>query len=91
MITTTATNVTVTPENPDGYLVGQSASSKVGFYGKTPTAQRAGADQAAVTTTAATTTTPWGFSTSAQANGIVTLVNEIRATLVAVGLMKGEQ
>lgn len=89
MLTTTSTNIIKTSENPDGHMIGQTADSKVGFYGQTPAAQRASADQAAVTTTAATTSTPWGFSTSAQANGIVTLVNEIRATLVATGLMKG--
>lgn len=83
-------NVNSTPKTSGGYLVGQSASDKVGFYGKTPVAQRASASQAAVTTTAATTTTPWGFSTSAQADAVVTLVNEMRAALVAVGIIKGE-
>lgn len=38
---------------------------------------------------AATDSTPFGFS-EAQANAIVTLVNELRAALVAVGLIKGE-
>lgn len=50
---------------------------------------RASADQAAVATTAPTNTTPYGFSTSAQAAAIVTLVNELRAALVAVGIIKG--
>jgi len=50
---------------------------------------RSGAAQAAVTTTAATSTSPYGFSAAAQADAIVTLVNEIRATLVACGIMKG--
>lgn len=50
--------------------------------------QRAGAAQAAVPTTAATNTTPYGYS-QAQANAIVTLVNEMRDTLIAAGLMKG--
>lgn len=89
MQTETTSNLVEVVESPDGYRVGQSASSKVGFYGATPVAQRASASQAAVTTTAATTTSPWGFSTSAQADGIVTLVNELRAALVAAGLIKG--
>lgn len=74
---------------PDGTCLGQSAADEISLYGVTPIVQRSGADQAAVTTTAATTTTPWGFSTSTQANGIVTLVNELRAALVALGAIKG--
>lgn len=57
--------------------------------GVAPVGTRSGAAQAAVTTTGATLTTPYGFKSAAQANAIVTLVNEIRATLVAAGLMKG--
>lgn len=73
---------------PDGTSLGQSATDKVGFYGASPIVQRSGSAQAAVATTAATSSTPYGYS-QAQANGIVTLLNEIRATLVAAGLMKG--
>lgn len=65
-----------------------SDALKYGFYGATPVAQRSGAAQAAAATTAATSTQPFGYS-EAQANAIVALVNEIRATLVALGLMKG--
>jgi len=72
-----------------GMVLGLDATEKVAFYGAVPIAQRAGSAQAAVTTTTATTTSPWGFSTSAQANAIVTLVNELRASLVALGLVKG--
>lgn len=88
MQVTTTSNVNQTPESSDGFKVGDSASSKIGFYGATPVAQRASANQAAVTTTAATSTTPFGY-TQAQADAIVTLLNEIRATLVEIGLMKG--
>lgn len=72
----------------DGVILGQSGDY-IGFYGATPVVKRGNASQAAVGTTAATATTPYGFSTAAQADSIVTLVNEIRATLVALGLMKG--
>jgi hypothetical protein len=45
---------------------------------------------AAVDTTVAvstsTTVTGWGYSTSTQANAIVSMVNEMRALLVALGL-----
>lgn len=74
---------------PDGISVGASITELVSMYGVAPVAQRAGSAQAAVTTTAATSTTPYGFSTSAQADAIVTLVNEIRASLVAFGIIKG--
>lgn len=88
MQTETTSNLLKTPASPDGIVVGQSASDKVGFYGVTPVAQRAGAAQAAVTTTAATSSTPFGYS-QAQADAIVALVNEMRAALVAAGLIKG--
>ncbi|HKP93451.1 MAG TPA: hypothetical protein VJS88_06110 [Chthoniobacterales bacterium] len=71
-----------------GYKIGTSATQTVGFHGATPVAQRSGAAQAAVATTAATNSSPYGFSQT-QADAIVTLLNEIRATLVAKGLMKG--
>jgi len=58
--------------------------------GTWPTGQRASANQAAVATTAAVSSSPWGFSTSTQANAIVTLVNEIRTSLIAAGVMKGK-
>lgn len=58
--------------------------------GTWPVGQRASANQAAVATTAAASSAPWGFSTSTQANAIVTLLNEVRASLVAAGIMKGK-
>jgi hypothetical protein len=72
-----------------GTKIGTSTTQKLAFYNATPIVQRASASQAAVATTAATQTTPWGFSTQAQADGIITLLNEIRTTLVNLGLMKG--
>jgi hypothetical protein len=90
MNTSTESNETNTPKSDGGYTVGQSTADKIGFYGlATPIAQRAGSAQAAVTTTAATSTTPYGYATSAQADAIVTLVNELRAALVALNLIKG--
>lgn len=62
----------------------------MGFFGATPTeAQLAATAQSAVATTAATSTSPFGYTTSAQANGIVTLLNQIRSDLVTLGLIKG--
>lgn len=73
--------------NKGGYTIGRTTAIKVGFHGATPSAQRAGAAQAAVATTGASTSA-YGF-TEAQANALVALVNEMRATLVEKGLMKG--
>ncbi len=74
--------------NPDGTVLGQSAADLISFYNATPVAQRSGAIQAAVPTTAPTNSSPYGFSQS-QATAIITLLNEIRTTLVGLGLMKG--
>jgi hypothetical protein len=75
--------------NPDGTVLGQSPCDLISFYNAAPVPQRSGAAQAAVGTAAPTNSTPYGFS-EAQAQAIVTLLNEIRATLVDVGLMKGQ-
>ena len=72
-----------------GTKIGTATTQKLGFWNATPIVQPASASQAAVATTGATNVTPFGYTTSAQANAIVTLVNEIRAVLVAEGLMKG--
>jgi hypothetical protein len=74
--------------NPDGNVLGQSASDLISFYNGAPVAQRSGAAQAAVPTTAPTNSSPFGFS-QAQAEAIIVLLNEIRMTLVGLGLMKG--
>ncbi len=75
--------------NPDGTVLGQSPSDLIAFYNGTPVQQRSGAAQAAVDTTTPTNAAPFGFSQT-QATAILTLLNEIRATLVGVGLMKGQ-
>ena len=74
--------------NPDGTVVGQSANDLIAFYNATPVAQRSGPAQDASPTTSPTNATPYGFS-QAQATAIITLLNEIRATLVGLGLMNG--
>lgn len=72
-----------------GTKIGTATSEKLAFHNSTPVIQRAGAAQVAVATTGATSSTPFGYTTAAQANALVTLVNEIRDTLVEKGLMKG--
>lgn len=53
--------------------VGVGTSSKVGFHGATPTPQRANANQAEATDLAS----------------VITLANELRASLIEKGLIKG--
>jgi hypothetical protein len=72
------------------------------YYGADAIAQPASAAQAAVATTAittaaiTTTTNAYGFATTTQANNLTavvaatrTLVNQLRADLVTLGLIKG--
>jgi hypothetical protein len=69
----------------DGVNMGRSTTDKIGFYGlTTPIVQPTGV--ASVTTTAATTTTPYGYSTSTQADAIVTALNTVITNLNSLGL-----
>lgn len=73
--------------------VGANASAKVGFHGAAPTAQRANANQAAVTYASQTISDP-PMQAQVQAinDGLVaaiTLLNEIRAAVVEKGVVKG--
>lgn len=72
-----------------GTKIATATTQKIGFYNTSPIAQRSGSAQAAVATTASTQTTPYGYSTSAQADAIITLLNELRAWAVAQGFIKG--
>jgi hypothetical protein len=73
-----------------GMVVGATSAELVGFYGATPVAQRQSSAMPAIATTAvissSTSATCFGY-TSAQATGIITLVNELRAAAVALGLI----
>lgn len=60
----------------DGTVVGQDATDKLSFYGKTPVVQPAHTDQAAITAGATATAT-------------TALVVQIQAALVSLGLIKG--
>lgn len=89
LLETTTSNEVSTATGDMKNLIGKSASDLIGFYGKAPVSQRASANQAAVGTTGATNSSPYGFTTAAQANDLVSRVNEIVATLTALGLWKG--
>jgi hypothetical protein len=76
-------------KNPDGTVLGQSAADLVGFFGATAVSQPADANQAAPSSTAATNGTPFGFTTSTQANALIACVRQIQSDLVKLGLIKG--
>ena len=64
-------------------------SGTVGIYGVTPVSQRSTTVGTIVATTVAVSTTSniWGFSTSTQANNLVTMVNDIYKALTSFGLI----
>lgn len=96
-VSLTATNSTLTtPTISSATMTGTNriqtliVSAGAAFFSVTAAiAQPSGAAQAAVATTAATTGAATYGLTSAQANGVVTLLNQIRSDLVALGLIKG--
>ena len=66
--------------------------NKVGFYGTTPVIQRTTTLGTTVATTVAVSTTTgaitsWGFSTSTQANNVVSLLNDVYAAMTSLGLI----
>lgn len=77
--------------------LGDAITDTVGFYGTTKVAQRAGAAQAAVTTTvgsavagtSATAVTPYGYA-QAQADAIVTNINTLRTDVLALATLSNE-
>jgi len=64
--------------------IGTSATDLVGFYGVAGVAQASAIT--AVTTTGATTTAPFGYSTSTQANAIVSALNSVITALHNIGI-----
>lgn len=74
--------------NDAGTSLGQSITEKISFYGVTPIAQPASADQAAAPA-GGTGATAGAYDTAAHRNTMITLVNEMRDVLINAGLMKG--
>lgn len=56
-----------------GIVIAQTTSDKIGFYGVTPVVQPASANQAVAT----------------DAASVIVLANQLRADLLALGLIKG--
>lgn len=83
------------PHQTNGVLIQTTASEKLGFHGATPVVQRAGAAQAAVATSNLTISGTYSQAeiqaVVARQAAVVTLLNEIRAALVAKGLIKGSE
>lgn len=73
----------------DGCLIGGAATDKVGFFGTTPADQRAGSSQVALTLTTTTSSSPVGLVTASAWTALFAQVEEIRAALAELGLIKG--
>lgn len=67
-------------------ITGGSLVATTGFGCNSKTAQTAVTVNAAVVATAATNVAPFGYVTAAQADNLVTLLNQIRAALVSNGI-----
>lgn len=65
-------------------VVASWASNAFSLFGGTPVTPQS--LPSAVATTAATNGSPWGFTTSTQANAIVSAVNSLRTIVAAYGL-----
>jgi hypothetical protein len=90
-----AIGVAYSDQNLDGSQIGASQSAlitgTVGFFGVTVVTQPTSSNEAAPISTVAVSisATQWAFGTSTQANQILTLVTQLRADLVTLGLIKG--
>ncbi len=80
--------------NPAEIASGGSTAfpNALGFFGTTPVAQQSTTLGAAVATTVAVSTTTgsitsWGFSTSTQANNVISLLNSVYGAMTTYGLL----
>ena len=85
---TQTTNYLFNGDSTDGIQLAGAATDKLGFYGVSPIVQPSGSAQAALTLTTATSS-GFGFSTATAFNAAVAQLEEIRASLVALGLIAG--
>ncbi len=86
----TASNVTITGNLSVGGKVaaGDAVSDSIGLYGVPKVSQRRSASQAAVSKLT-TTTLASATAVAGKVNGAITLLNRLRADLVAIGAIKG--
>lgn len=73
---------------PDGAQLGGASTDKVGFWGATPVTQPTNAAQAALALTTGTAS-GFGFTTVTAFNAFTAQLENIRASLVTVGILKG--
>ena len=85
--------VTEIKETAAGITVGRHPAKKLAFHGSAPAVQRPGAAQAAVATDALTAGATYSQAESTalatRCAALTVLVNELRASLVEKGLIKG--
>ena len=84
--TVTSSTQVASESTPDGFILGSNTTDLIGFYGKTPIVRSAAITLPAAT--ASTNTTPYGFTTSAQADAIVTSLRACLTALQANGLLQ---
>ena len=77
--------------NADGVNMGTGSTDYIAFYGTTPIVQRSGTCQSTQATSGfyLTNSSPWGFASPTVLCPLYALIIEMRATLIALGLMKG--
>lgn len=76
----------------DGVSLGNSTSELISFYGYTPIAQRTKSTISGTVSTSAwvaVCSTKWGAKSSTWFTKITNTVNELKATMCALGLHKG--
>ena len=69
-----------------GFVFGKTSSDKIAFYGGTPASRPSAPTSVATTVAISTTSAKWGYSTSTQANAIVTAVNTLIGIVTSLGL-----
>lgn len=76
---------------PDGAILGQTTSAKVGFWATTPVVQPTGATQATLTATWVTLSagSGFGFSSSDQIISVIAAIQAIQTALKTTGFWKG--
>mgnify|MGYP001612551286 FL=1 len=70
---------------PDGTILGQLSTSKIGFWGSVPQVQL-GSVTTVTTTAAVSHSSNWGYSTSVQAHAIVSAVNTVISRFQSIGV-----
>lgn len=76
-------------DNPDGSTLGKDTSALVSFYGVTAVAQASGSAMASISPTIATADSGVMFASAAGINALIAQVQELRTTVVNLGMHAG--